>query len=215
VRPDGDGLRLWYEAGQRIFRHLEPRYNVVCPFPSKIARRRVAACERLARLATMERKLILTRVEEDMLAGRQGPAKKLALEGLVQLGRAYGAPRMVEIGYAHIHAGMALYLEDVELIEGLADQNAMMAVPASVNIANADTVNWKQTGAPEKLVKLQQRAASAHHRMGSACSFTCTPYWAGHCASKSWRMRTAMPCGSPTARRFCCRGSMPASRPRW
>jgi len=124
--------------------------------------------------------MILSKVEEEMLAGRQGPAKKLALEGLVQLGRAYGAPRMVEIGYAHIHAGMALYLEDVELIEGLADQNAQMAVPASVNIANADTVNWKQTGAPEKLVRLQQRAATAHHSMGSACSFTCTPYWAGH-----------------------------------
>ena len=124
--------------------------------------------------------MILTKVEEEMLAGRQGPAKKLALEGLVQLGRAYDAPRMVEIGYAHIHAGMALYLEDVELIEGLAGQNAQMAVPASVNIANADTVNWKQTGAPEKLVRLQQRAATAHHRMGSACSFTCTPYWAGH-----------------------------------
>ena len=124
--------------------------------------------------------MILSKVEEEMLAGRQGAAKKLALEGLVQLGRAYGAPRMVEIGYAHIHAGMALYLEDVELIEGLADQNAQMAVPASVNIANADTVNWKQTGAPEKLVRLQQRAATAHHSMGSACSFTCTPYWAGH-----------------------------------
>ncbi|MSP76862.1 MAG: DUF521 domain-containing protein [Rhodospirillaceae bacterium] len=122
----------------------------------------------------------LSKAEEDMLAGRLGPAKKLALEGLIQLGRAYGAPRMVEIGYAHIHAGMALYLEDVELIEGLAAQNAQMAVPASVNIANADTVNWQQTGAPEKLARLQQRAASAHHKMGSACSFTCTPYWAGH-----------------------------------
>ena len=124
--------------------------------------------------------MILTKVEEEMLAGRQGPAKKLALEGLIQLGRAYDAPHMVEIGYAHIHAGMALYLEDVELIEGLAALNVQMAVPASVNIANADTVNWKQTGAPEKLVRLQQRAAAAHHRMGSACSFTCTPYWAGH-----------------------------------
>src|SRR5688572_5118275 len=124
--------------------------------------------------------MILTKAEEDMLAGRHGPAKKLALEGLVQLGNAYDAPRLVEIGYAHVHAGMALYLEDVELIEGLAAQNAKMAVPSSVNIANADTVNWKQTGAPEKLVRLQQRAAGAHHKMGSACSFTCTPYWAGH-----------------------------------
>ena len=122
----------------------------------------------------------LTRTEEDMLAGRQGPAKKLAMEGLVQLGRAYGAPRMVEIGYAHVHAGMALYLEDVELIEGLADQQAKFAVPTSVNIANADTVNWRQTGAPEKLARLQQRAGTAHHKMGSSCTFTCTPYWAGH-----------------------------------
>jgi predicted aconitase len=124
--------------------------------------------------------MILSKEEEDMLAGKLGPAKKLAMEGLVQLGRAYDAPRMVEIGYAHIHAGMALYLEDVELIEDLASQNAKFAVPSSVNIANADTVNWKQTGAPEKLARLQQRAASAHHKMGSACSFTCTPYWAGH-----------------------------------
>src|SRR5258708_23541050 len=120
--------------------------------------------------------MIPTKAEEDMLAGRQGPAKKLALEGLVQLGSAYDAPRLVEIGYAHIHAGMALYLEDVELMENLADLGAEMAVPSSVNIANADTVNWRQTGAPEKLVRLQQRATSAHHKMGSACTYTCTPY---------------------------------------
>ena len=75
----------------------------------------------------------------------------LVLGGKGMLGRAFGAPRMVEIGYAHIHAGMALYLEDVELMEDLAAIDARMAVPASVNIANADVENWKLTGAPEKL----------------------------------------------------------------
>ena len=122
----------------------------------------------------------LTSVERDMLAGRDGPAKQRAMKGLVQLGRAFAAPRMVEIGYAHIHAGMALYLEDVELMEELAAIDARMVVPASVNIANADTVNWRQTGAPESLVRLQRRASSAHAKMGSDCTFTCTPYWAGH-----------------------------------
>lgn len=122
----------------------------------------------------------LTRVEEDMLAGKQGPAKKVAMEGLVQLGRAYGAPRFVEIGYAHVHAGMALYLEDVQLMEHLADLNAKMAVPASSNIANADMLNWEQTGAPENLARLQQRSVRVHNKMGTSCSFTCTPYWAGH-----------------------------------
>ena len=118
--------------------------------------------------------------EQAMLDGRHGKAKQRAMAGLVQLGRAFDAPRMVEIGYAHIHAGMALYLDDVELIEDLAALGATMAVPASVNVANTDMNNWRQIGAPEKLVRLQRRAESAHHKMGSNCAFTCTPYWAGH-----------------------------------
>ena len=122
----------------------------------------------------------LTREEQEMLDGVHGEPKRLAMDGLVQLGEAYGAERMVEIGYAHIHAGMAMYLHDVELMEDLAKMGAKVAVPSSANIANADTVNWRQTGAPESLARLQQRAAGAHKSMGSACAFTCTPYWAGH-----------------------------------
>ena len=122
----------------------------------------------------------LTRLDQEMLDGHHGPAKRRAMEGLVTLGQAYDAPDMVDIGYAHIHAGMAMYKDDVELMEELADAGATVSVPSSANIANADTVNWRQTGAPEPLVRLQQRAAGAHKRMGSACSFTCTPYWAGH-----------------------------------
>jgi len=122
----------------------------------------------------------LTRRDEEMLEGRHGLARRRAMEGLVTLGEAYDAADMVDIGYAHIHAGMAMYKDDVELMEELADAGATVAVPSSANIANADMVNWRQTGAPEALARLQQRAAGAHKRMGSACSFTCTPYWAGH-----------------------------------
>lgn len=118
--------------------------------------------------------------EQAMLDGAQGEARRIAMAGLVQLGEAFGALDMVEIGYAHIHAGMALYLHDVELMEELADLGASMAVPASANIANADMRNGHLTGAPESLIRLQRRAEAAHHRLGSACTFTCTPYWAGH-----------------------------------
>jgi len=124
-----------------------------------------------------------------MLSGEQGDAKRIALEGLVQLGEAFGAEDMVDIGYAHIHAGMALYLHDVQLMEELASKGAKMAVPASSNIANTDMLNWRQTGAPENLVQLQRRAESAHKRMGSSCSFTCTPYWCGYWPT--WNMHMA------------------------
>jgi cis-L-3-hydroxyproline dehydratase len=122
----------------------------------------------------------LTPRDEQMLAGHHGEPLRKAMEALVTLGRAYGAEDMVDIGYAHIHAGMAMYKDDVQLMEALADAGARVAVPSSANIANADLVNWRQTGAPEPLARLQQRAAHAHNAMGSACAFTCTPYWAGH-----------------------------------
>ena len=57
--------------------------------------------------------------ERQMLDGRHGEALRRSMEGLVQLGDAFGAPDMVRIGYAHVHPGMALYAQDVELMEEL------------------------------------------------------------------------------------------------
>ncbi|MCA0922489.1 aconitase X catalytic domain-containing protein [Pseudooceanicola nanhaiensis] len=124
-----------------------------------------------------------------LLDGAEGDAARQAMEALVQLGEAYDAPDMVEIGYAHVHAGMALYKGDVELIEATAAQGAKMVVPVSTNIANADMGDWQGTGAPEALGLLQKRAEAAHRAMGSATSFTCTPYWAGHWPT--WNMHIA------------------------
>jgi cis-L-3-hydroxyproline dehydratase len=118
--------------------------------------------------------------DKAMLDGAEGDVAREAMEALVQLGEAFDAADMVDIGYAHVHAGMAMYLGDVELMEGLADRGARMAVPSSSNIANADMAGGKATGAPEALVRLQQRAETAHRSMGSSPCFTCTPYWAGH-----------------------------------
>ena len=123
------------------------------------------------------------------LDGSEGEAARQAMAALVQLGEAFDAPDMVDIGYAHIHAGMAMYLGDVELMEELAAKGARMAVPVSTNIANADMGNWQATGAPEALARLQQRAEAAHKAMGSGGCFTCTPYWAGHWPT--WNMHIA------------------------
>ncbi len=122
----------------------------------------------------------LTAEDQALLDGARGEAARRAMADLVRLGEAYDAADMVDIGYAHIHSGMALYKGDVELMTGLADSGARVVVPSSANIANADMVDWEKTGAPESLARLQNRAADAHRTMGSAGAFTCTPYWAGH-----------------------------------
>ena len=122
----------------------------------------------------------LSSQDQTLLDGADGDVKRQAMEALVQLGEAFDAEDMVDIGYAHVHAGMAMYLGDVELIEELAERGARMSVPASTNIANVDMENWQETGAPESLVRLQKRAETAHQAMGTGGCFTCTPYWAGH-----------------------------------
>ncbi|MBM4420130.1 MAG: DUF521 domain-containing protein, partial [Chloroflexi bacterium] len=81
----------------------------------------------------------LTRDEQEMLEGKRGEAQRRAMEGLVQLGEALGADDMVEIGYAHVHPGMALYAQDVELLEDLVKIGAKVVVPTSANVMNVDT----------------------------------------------------------------------------
>jgi cis-L-3-hydroxyproline dehydratase len=122
----------------------------------------------------------LSDLDKAMLDGAKGDANREAMAALIQLGEAFDAEDMVDIGYAHVHAGMAMYLGDVELMEELAARGARMAVPSSTNIANADMENWEATRAPESLVRLQKRAETAHQSMGTGGCFTCTPYWAGH-----------------------------------
>jgi cis-L-3-hydroxyproline dehydratase len=122
----------------------------------------------------------LTRDEQEMLDGTQGEAKRRAIEGLVQLGEAFGAEDMVRIGYAHIHPGMALYSQDVELMEDLVRIGAKVVVPTSANVTNVDTDNWKLIGTPENLARLHMRGVRAHTALGAVSAMTCTPYWAGH-----------------------------------
>lgn len=124
-----------------------------------------------------------------LLDGAEGEPARQAMEALLELGRAFDAPDFVDIGYAHVHAGMAMYRGDVGLIEDLAAKGARMAVPVSTNIANADMAGWQATGAPRSLAELQKKAEAAHRALGSAVSFTCTPYWAGHWPT--WNMHIA------------------------
>ena len=109
----------------------------------------------------------LTSYEQAMLDGAHGEARRVAMAGLVQLGEAFGAADMVEIGYAHIHAGMALYLHDVDLMEELAAMGAKMAVPASSNIANADFNSG--------IAGYAAFPCNARHRHHAWCSVWSTP----------------------------------------
>ncbi|HEX9550565.1 MAG TPA: aconitase X catalytic domain-containing protein [Candidatus Limnocylindrales bacterium] len=122
----------------------------------------------------------LTDDERAMLDGDRGEALQRAMSGLVQLGDAFGAEDMVAIGYAHVHPGMAMYAQDVELLEDLVSLGAKVSVPTTANVTNVDTDHWRDTGAPEALARIHLRGVKAHGDLGCVSAMTCTPYWAGY-----------------------------------
>ena len=58
---------------------------------------------------------------------------------------------MVPIGYAHIYAGLPMYVHDLELIEDLVALGAKVAAPSTINIANADIENWRGRQGAERI----------------------------------------------------------------
>lgn len=56
----------------------------------------------------------LTCREKNLLSGKEGPVKALAMSHLVKLGEAFDAEEMVDITYAHMSSGSALRSGDID-----------------------------------------------------------------------------------------------------
>jgi len=123
----------------------------------------------------------LTKEEQAVLDGEQGEGKRKAMEILVALGKIYGAERLLPIKNAQI-AGVSYHnLGDagMEFLETLAEEGAKVEVPAMLNPAGMDLIEWKKLGIPEDFAKKQKRIVDAYVKMGVKPTCTCTPYLVG------------------------------------
>ncbi|MFQ6053277.1 MAG: aconitase X catalytic domain-containing protein [Candidatus Bathyarchaeia archaeon] len=126
--------------------------------------------------------MYLTREEERILAGEEGPAKAKQLELLVTLGEVFGAERLVPVESAHISGVSYRNLSDpgLEWLEEQADLHARAVVKASLNPAGMDLDRWREMGVPDAFAEKQLRVVHAFERMGVEPTCTCTPYLVGN-----------------------------------
>ncbi len=124
----------------------------------------------------------LTRVEEAMLGGGEGPAAAKLLELLVALGEVFGAERLVPVESAHISGVSYKNLGEAGLgwLVEQADLGARTRIRATLNPAGMDMEFWREMGVPEEFAEGQRRVLAAFERMGVEPTCTCTPYLAGH-----------------------------------
>lgn len=125
--------------------------------------------------------MYLTREEERMYEGEEGPAVAKCMEILVALGDIYGAERLVDISSAQISGVSYKTIGDagLEFVSELAE-TAKVRVPSTLNPAGVDLEIWKELGFSEEFTEKQLQIVEAYQKMGISTTCTCTPYNVGN-----------------------------------
>jgi predicted aconitase len=124
--------------------------------------------------------MTLTKHEQSVLDGVDGPAAAVCMRVVVEMAGLLGAPRLIEISSAHIDG--CLYHGDggVEFAQRLVENGARVAVPTTLNVGALDLLNPSRVNADPHSYKMARRQMAAYEAMGCAPTWTCAPYQAGH-----------------------------------
>ncbi len=121
--------------------------------------------------------MMLTSEEEAILSGKQGEAKKIALELLVRVGELFGADRLIPVRFVHVHAHYGgLHDAGMEVAERFAGLGARYSVPTTVNPSSISAEETELPVPPEYAAK-QRRIRIAHEVMGVIPTWSCCPYY--------------------------------------
>ena len=118
--------------------------------------------------------------DQDMLAGRSGPAAQQAMRILTRMGELFGAESMIDISRAHIDSAIYLGQAGLAFAERLADQGARVAVPTTLNVSGVDEHGWQDWAVPAEWAENARRQMAAYQRMGCLPTWTCAPYQTEH-----------------------------------
>ncbi|MHA1840033.1 MAG: aconitase X, partial [Candidatus Ranarchaeia archaeon] len=126
--------------------------------------------------------MFLTREEEGMLNGEEGPGVQAAMTSLVKIGDAVNAEKMVQIRQAHASytAWFIAREPGLEWLENLASLGAKARVPLTSQCAQFDLERWEDLRETPDIVEKQKRLCNAHLAIGSAGTWTCSPYVIGN-----------------------------------
>jgi predicted aconitase len=119
----------------------------------------------------------LTQEERDMLAGKEGRAKRKAMELLLALGTIYDADRLIPITSAHLSGVSYKTIGEggIEFLEEMS-RDGRVSVPTTLNPMGMDAERWGEMGVSKRFAERQMHIISLYERMGVEVSCTCTPY---------------------------------------
>lgn len=127
----------------------------------------------------------LSAEEKRMFSGKEGNARKKAMQILLALAKIYQAKRFIPVKSVQI-AGVSYHNLGDAGLEFLQEMSVdgKVKTTSTLNPAGMDIVNWKNFGIPEDFAKKQIAIINAFKKMNVITTLTCTPYLIGYAPKK-------------------------------
>ncbi len=120
--------------------------------------------------------LTLSNTDRQMLAGKHGPAQKIAMETLCLMAAAQGADKLINVSRAHIDGCIFAHDANLDFAEKMYQIGAKIRIPTTINAISVDRENWQSQGVVPDFGAKASRLADAYVNMGARPTFTCAPY---------------------------------------
>ncbi|MBL8790326.1 MAG: aconitase X catalytic domain-containing protein [Rhizobiales bacterium] len=116
--------------------------------------------------------------DKDLLAGRRGPAMKLAMELVLQAGRIMGAERLQPVTFAHLDACFYNGQAHIDFAQYCLDHEATFAVPTWGNNGVVSLTHPQlYEGHPDReMVEGARKLLELYEALGCKPTWTCAPY---------------------------------------
>lgn len=122
------------------------------------------------------RGLALSPRDRDMLEGKDGAARQLAMEVLCLMAAAQGAKELIDVSRAHIDGCILAHDANLDFAEKMDEMGAKTVIPTTINAISVDRENWQGQGVPAEFGGKASRLADAYVNIGARPTFTCAPY---------------------------------------
>ena len=120
--------------------------------------------------------LELTETDRAALHGDRGPATQLAMSIITRMAGVLGARELMDISAAHIDSTIFVGDAGLEFAERLANLDAKVAVPTTLNVSGVDEHHWQEWAVPREWAEKSRRQMVAYESMGAKPTWTCAPY---------------------------------------
>jgi predicted aconitase len=120
--------------------------------------------------------LLLSKSDEAMLAGADGPAAAFAMRLMTRFAESVEASALIDVESAHIDGCLYLGRASLDFVERFVGFGGRVRIPATLNVGSLDLRNPEDFRGPTEVREAAQRLMQAHVELGCQATFTCAPY---------------------------------------